>query len=395
MVSYSVIHSFPTREIEVAWRQFIKKTELPSHYVTPEYFHEPYVRGHHYFADGTQPYAVLAEAGGGVTGILTGRRSNRDLISGQPHRPQLVLAAGDDRLAAEEALVHGSIQEGKECRLITVYSWTPLKAFSTAGFTTTKARNVFLLNLSRSEDELFRGFSATKRNCIRQAERKGIEITSTYNDTDIEDLLEAFAETHGRHGLAPRSRADLEQLLKLERNRKLFIARAEGRVIAGTIIRFELSGLAEYSENVSLKWARRYYPNEALLWRAIQWSRTQGCQAFSFGGSSLFVAGFGGELVPVYRIRRDQTFLHRIDFSESAFEVVKRGVRLMRSALRKITGGAKKLGRQRVAPKLTHVANRPQNAKDENSQAQGCCAWSRMSKPGNRGSALLGAAHLH
>ena len=219
------------------------------------------------------------------------------------------------------------------------------------------------MNLSRSEDELFRGFSATKRNCIHQAERKGIEITSTYNDTDIEDLLEAFAETHGRHGLAPRSRADLEQLLKLERNRKLFIARAEGRVIAGTIIRFELSGLAEYSENVSLKWARRYYPNEALLWRAIQWSRTQGCQAFSFGGSSLFVAGFGGELVPVYRIRRDQTFLQRIDFSESAFEVVKRGVRLMRSALRKITGGAKKLGRQRVAPKLTYVANRLQNAK--------------------------------
>jgi len=349
-VSYSVIRNFPTREIEAAWRQFIEKAELPSHYVTPEYFLEPYVGGSYYFAKGTQPYAILAEAGGRVTGILTGRRSKRDLISGQPHRPQLILAEGDDRLAAEEALVHGSIQEGRDCRLITVYSWTPLKAFSTAGFTTTKAGNVFMLNLSRSEDELFRGFSAAKRNRIRQAERKGIEITSTYNDRDLEDLLEAFAETHRRHGLAARSRADLEQLLKLERNRKLFVARVEGRVIAGSIVRFEPNGLAEGSENVSLERARRYRPNEALAWRAIQWSRTQGCRTFSFGSSSSFSAEFGGELVPIYRLRRDQTFLHRIDFGESAFEVVKRGARLMRRAWRKITAGAKKLDFQRVAP---------------------------------------------
>ena len=45
MVSYSVICNFPPREIEAAWRQFIAHAELPSHYVTPEYFLEPSVRG--------------------------------------------------------------------------------------------------------------------------------------------------------------------------------------------------------------------------------------------------------------------------------------------------------------------------------------------------------------
>ncbi|MBI2883045.1 MAG: GNAT family N-acetyltransferase [Candidatus Methylomirabilis oxyfera] len=187
------------------------------------------------------------------------------------HRPQLALTLGDERLATVEALAQGLLQEGKACRLITVFTWEPLEGFSAAGFKTTKAGETVLLRLSVANDaDIFKKLSATKRNCIRQAERKGVQIKDTYDSQEIDELLDAFDEIHHKHRLPLRSRADLEALLKLDRNRKLFIAKAEDRVIAGTIIRFARRGLAEYSENVSLERMRHYHPNEVLLWHAIR-----------------------------------------------------------------------------------------------------------------------------
>ncbi len=316
-MSYRVLHRFPPPEIELVWRRFLETIDLPSHYVTPEYFLEPSIQL-------TQPFALMAESAGAITGVLTGGYDAGNLTSGMPHRPQLALTPGDERPAAVEALTRGLVQEGRACRLITIFAWEPLEGFSTAGFEITRAGGTVLLCLSEANDEgILQGFSATKRNCIRQAERKGVQIKDTYDSREIDELLEAFDDVHRKHRLPPRSRADLEALLKLESNRRLFIAKVEGRVIAGTIIRFVRGGLAEYSENVSLERMRHYHPNEALLWHAIRWSRAQGCRAFSFGGANEFKAGFSRHIVPIYRLRRDQSVFGVIDRSDRLVHIVR------------------------------------------------------------------------
>lgn len=304
--SYRILRQFPPPEIERAWRRFLEAIDLPSHYVTPEYFLEPSIQS-------ARPFVLVAESAGAITGILTGRYLGRNLISGMPHRPQLVLAKGDGRLPAEKALIQGLLQEGRSCRLITVYAWEPLEGFSAAGFETTETAGTFLLYLSGSAENLFQGISARKRTYIHQVKRKGVDIKDSYDIQDIDELLDVFNETHRRHRLPLRTRTELEALLKLDCNRKLFIARAEGRVIAATIIRFVRGGLAEYSENVSLERMRHYHPNEALLWETIQWSYAQGCRAFSFGGANEFKSGFSSNIAPIYRLRRDQSVFHIID----------------------------------------------------------------------------------
>lgn len=258
--SYRILRQFPPPEIERAWRRFLEAIDLPSHYVTPEYFLEPSIQS-------ARPFVLVAESAGAITGILTGRYLGRNLISGMPHRPQLVLAKGDGRLPAEKALIQGLLQEGRSCRLITVYAWEPLEGFSAAGFETTETAGTFLLYLSGSAENLFQGISARKRTYIHQVKRKGVDIKDSYDIQDIDELLDVFNETHRRHRLPLRTRTELEALLKLDCNRKLFIARAEGRVIAATIIRFVRGGLAEYSENVSLERMRHYHPTRRFCGR--------------------------------------------------------------------------------------------------------------------------------
>ncbi len=330
MVSCRVIRAVPDPETERAWREYLEDGALFSHYVSPEYFLEPHI-------EGSEPFAIVAELAGRVTGVLTGCRCDGDLISGMPHRPQLILANGETQSATEEALVRAIVHEAKKCRRVIVYSWNRLTEFEKAGFNVRPWADTLLLDLSKSNEEIFERFSATKRNVIRQAERKGVEVASTYEDLELEQLLEAFRETATRHKLSAKSRTELKRLLQLQQNRKLFIAKVGDQVIAGTVIRFQVGGLAEYSENASLKSAWHYHPNETLLWHAIRWSRAQGCRAFDFGGYSSFKEGFGAQLVPIFRLRRGRTFLDRavLRVSDRAERMDEMARKVVRSMLRR------------------------------------------------------------
>jgi len=336
--TYRLIGEFPDTATEGHWRRLLAESTLPSHLVAPEFFLEPRTAG-------TQPFAILAEGAGRVTGVLTGLRRGNDLLSGMPHRPQILVAAGRDRDDAEQALVRGLLREGRGCRLIAVHTWEPLPTFAAAGLTTTPVGGIYLLDLSVPEEEIFMQFSATKRNCIRQAQRKGLTVQDVYDDEDLAAVKEAFDETRARHRLTPKSRADLERLLGLERNRRMFLAKVGGRAVAATIVRFERGGLAEYSENASLLSSRAYHPNEALLWHAVTWARAQGCRTFSLGGANTFKAGFGARLAPVYRMRRDQTFLRMIDRGEGAYGFAHRVVKSVFTRVSQIRSERRRPGR--------------------------------------------------
>jgi hypothetical protein len=328
-----VIRSYPRPAVEGPWRAFLRTTKDASHFVSPQYFLEDFSEES---SKGLLPFGLLVTHGKEVIAALTGWRNRGKTVSGAPHRPQVLLAPGHLRQVAEEALLRGLATRELASPVVTVYSWQPLARFMAAGYKLFPVDRTYVLDLAPPEEEIFRRFSASKRRyCGSWAARHGIEISNKVSDGEWKQVLEVFNETQARHRITLWDRGDLERLRR-SANRAIFVARREDRVIAATIIRFLSGGLAEYSENASLKALRSLHPNEPLMWAAIRWSRTQGCTRFSFGGHTSFKEGFGGSLESVLRLRRDLTIGHRVERTETLANGTRGVLRAIRARWRAV-----------------------------------------------------------
>src|SRR5439155_22279369 len=81
---FTILHSFPSPDIEKAWRDCLSRVEFPAHYDTPEYFAEPYWTGR-------RPFAILAMDQGSVVGVLTGLHEQNEVMCGLQSRPQICI----------------------------------------------------------------------------------------------------------------------------------------------------------------------------------------------------------------------------------------------------------------------------------------------------------------
>src|SRR5215471_14866381 len=104
-----------------------------------------------------------------------------------------------------------------------------------------------------------------------------------------------------------------------------FVARYEGKIIAGVVIRFCPSAILEYAANSSLESALRLRPNDLLHWRAIEWACREGLSHYSLGGAHLFLRKFGSEIVSTTRCRLDLSTLRGYTLRDWLAEKVDQG----------------------------------------------------------------------
>jgi len=170
--------------------------------------------------------------------------------------------------------------------------------------------------LTKGPDELFKRFAQTRRTDIRNAIKRGIEVVIASTCEEFEIYYEMYANWCRRKNIAPSSFEVLEEALRLP-NRRLFLARHEGKTIAATIIRLYPGAMIEYAANCSLPEDLKLRPNDLLQWRIVEWACEQGYKRYSLGGAHLFVRRMGGDIAPVYRYRIDRTWLHRHELKET------------------------------------------------------------------------------
>jgi hypothetical protein len=120
-----------------------------------------------------------------------------------------------------------------------------------------------------------------------------------------------YADWARRKGLPVTGAQQFQDMFALTRNRRLFLARYEGQVIAGVVVRFFPGGVMEYAANSSLENALRLRPNDLLHWRAIEWACAEGMTKYNLGGAHLFLRKFGGEIVSTTRHRLDLSVFRR------------------------------------------------------------------------------------
>ncbi len=247
---YLTLTSYPDPDLAARWEAALETAPFATHYVTPEYFTDPYVHG--------RRFAVLAtEVDGAVAAVLTGTVDGGRVTSGMFSRPQMVLLAGADRGEAAEALLAG-IDEltGTTTSFIEIYSWREIPEFLNRGMQGRKssdATSVVVLDLSDGADAIFARFSQTRRNEIRRAiKQRAVEVKELETEAELAELYQIHLGWNERKGNAAGTIENMRTAAAQRENRRVFIAKTSDRVIAGSFYRFCRGGVVEYAANYSM-----------------------------------------------------------------------------------------------------------------------------------------------
>jgi hypothetical protein len=294
--------------LETRWREFLSRADFAAHYVSKEYFREPFVRG-------KRPFVILALKGERVVAALSGIHDEQQLISGLMSRPQMCFDKTVDLSPISDALASGLLNEGASEKLITLYSWVPLD-LSKYGYRCQQEEGVVMLDLTKGPDELFKQFAQTRRTDIRNAIKRGLEVVIAGTREEFRAYYDIYADWCQRKKIPPFSFEVVEEALRLP-NRRLFLARFEGKIIGATIIRLYPGAMIEYAANSSLGEYLKLHPNDLLQWRIVEWACQEGYKQYSLGGAHLFIRRMGGNMAPVYRYRIDRTWLHRYELKDA------------------------------------------------------------------------------
>ena len=308
--TWTVLHSYPDDiGVDACWTKFLTRADFAAHYVSPEYFREPFVRD-------KRPFVVLAWQGERVVAALSGIHEEHQLICGLMSRPQICFDKTVDLAAASDALVGGLLAEAKSDKLITFYSWVPLDTLSKHGYRCKQEEGVVMLVLTKGPDELFKQFAETRRTNIRKSIKRGLEVVIAGTRDELRAYYDIYTDWCRRKEIAPCSFEVLEEAFRSQ-NRRLFLARYEGKIVAATIIRLYPGAMIEYAANSSLDQYIKLKPNDLLQWRIVEWACGEGYKSYSLGGAHLFLRRMGGSIVPVYRYRVDRTWLRRYERREA------------------------------------------------------------------------------
>jgi hypothetical protein len=302
--SFDILHRWPTGPIETLWRACLADADFPTHYTAPEYFLEPAFCG-------KRPFAVLSLSGGVVTGVLTGIHDRDCLQSGLSVRPQIAVSHSADRSHAINSLVAGLVREGASAKLVDLFTWPDLATLIDPRFRQKPFEGVVMLDLTRGPEALFRKFSSNKKINIKKAIKLGVSVELAKSPDDVSAYYAVYVDWVRRKALPVIPQDEFQESFALMTNRRLFLARHDGQIIAGVVVRFLPGGVMEYAANSSLESALHLRPNDLLHWRAIEWACREGMTKYSLGGAHLFLRKFGGEVVPTMRHRLDLSILRR------------------------------------------------------------------------------------
>jgi hypothetical protein len=307
--TFRILHRFPSEKDEAQWRTCLANSDFATHYGSPEFFLEP-------IAQKMRGFAVLGIVDGEIGGVLTGINNGDHVQSGLSVRPQIAFSREVDRARAMTSLLAGLLEAAGTAKLVDFFLWSDMEHLVEGRFRQRRYDGVVMLELSRGPDALFRKFSENKRTNIKKAIKYGVAVEPAQSREEISAYHAICTDWSRRKQLSVPEEEEFQRIFGLNKNRLLLLARHEGKIIAGVVIRFAPRGVMEYAANSSLGSALRLRPNDLLHWRAIEWGCRMGMTKYSLGGTHLFLRKFGGEIAPTTRCRLDRSFLRRFTIGD-------------------------------------------------------------------------------
>lgn len=171
----------------------------------------------------------------------------------------------------------------------------------------------FQLDLTPSLDELLANCKSKTRYNIRLAERKGVQIYEDSSQQGLDTYLQILNETTNRQGFyahGPEYFQKMHAQLSPTGMMRIFHAWYQDTVLASWIM-FIHNGVLYYPYGASRSIHRDAMASNLLMWKMIEFGKSQSCHLFDMWGSlgpdankkhkwygfHKFKAGYGGELL--------------------------------------------------------------------------------------------------
>jgi lipid II:glycine glycyltransferase (peptidoglycan interpeptide bridge formation enzyme) len=171
----------------------------------------------------------------------------------------------------------------------------------------------FIVDLTKSEDELLESMHSKTRYNIKIANRHNVKIEEKTNDSGFEIYLQLLFETTKRQGFYLHTREyhrDLWKILKNTSIPHILIASYQNQPLAAYML-FVLKNKIFYPYGASLDTYREVMAPTLLMWESIKFGKSLNLKTFDMWGSlgpdaqetqqgfgfHRFKQGFGGQLV--------------------------------------------------------------------------------------------------
>jgi lipid II:glycine glycyltransferase (peptidoglycan interpeptide bridge formation enzyme) len=138
-------------------------------------------------------------------------------------------------------------------------------------------------------DEAFRRLKESTRRNIREGEKRGIVVEMSEASAAMDHFYSLLSETGSRRRFPIRPREYYQDLLEVFRARgqvAVYLARLEGRLLAGAVMMFYGPRLVYLFGGTSGD-AMDLKPGYLLHWRAIQEAQRRGCNTYDMWGIPL------------------------------------------------------------------------------------------------------------
>lgn len=149
---------------------------------------------------------------------------------------------------------------------------------------TNQPRTTLVLDISPPTDDLLRRMRKKTRQYIRRAEKEGITVRLGHA-SDLPAFYDLMRRTAAREGFANRSPQYYEaewDAFSPGDHCALLLAYHEERLIAArTVYRFGRHAAEFHGGSVTTP---GLHPNYLLVWRAIEWAKSHGCETYDMWG---------------------------------------------------------------------------------------------------------------
>lgn len=147
-------------------------------------------------------------------------------------------------------------------------------------------REVFLIDIAKSEDELLAQMKPKTRYNMRLAEKKGVVVSEeTRNEKELAEFLRLTGVMAKRQGIKAHPKSYYRKMLESISGDilKLYVAKYQGKTIAANLVVF-WGDTCTYLHGASDDNFRNVMAPYLLQWRQIQDAKKAGCVRYDFGG---------------------------------------------------------------------------------------------------------------
>lgn len=150
---------------------------------------------------------------------------------------------------------------------------------------TIQPREILVLSIAESEEQLLAQMKAKTRYNIRLAEKHGVTVRFSRSHDDRERFIELIRATTSRKAIRPHPEEYYRNFFQVFGPDECVLAIAEhaGKVLAANLLVF-FEQTAYYLHGGSSDQGRNFMAPYALQWESLREAKRRGCMAYDFGG---------------------------------------------------------------------------------------------------------------